>query len=137
LIIFFSSYKILYNYILRCLLKKTYRESIFIMGEQKNRENWLNWENWKKNNWKNRTVKKKTIKPIKILKNRPVRFYKPETEKTEPNPNWKKSEKTEPNRKNRAKIKKTSQNRAKLVFVKKTEPNRTETGQFEPVSFFF
>ena len=29
-----------------------------------------------------------------------------------------------------------SQNRAKLVFVKKTEPNRTETGQFEPVSFF-
>jgi hypothetical protein len=45
------------------------------MGEQKNR--------------KTRTVKKNPIKPIKILKKLTgsVRFYMPETEKTEPNPN--------------------------------------------------
>jgi len=62
-----------------------------------------------------------------------------------PNQNRKKTEpnraKTEPNRKNRAKSEK---NRAK---TKKTEPNwfelvfslknRTETGRFDPVSFFF
>jgi hypothetical protein len=36
-------------------------------------------------------------KPIKILKKptRSIRFYKPETEKTEPNPNWKKPSQTE------------------------------------------
>jgi hypothetical protein len=45
-------------------------------------------------------------------------FYKPETEKTKPNLNRKKPEKTEPNRTN---LKKLSQ-------TKKTEPNR-----FEPV----
>jgi hypothetical protein len=55
---------------------------------------------------------KKPIKPIKILKKPTysVWFYKPETEKTEPNPN-----------RIRAKPKKPSQTR-------KTEPNR-----FEPV----
>jgi len=43
-------------------------------------------------------ILKKPIKPIKILKKPTgsVRFYKPETEKTEPNPN----------RKNRAKLEK-------------------------------
>jgi hypothetical protein len=41
-----------------------------------------------KKNWKNQTVKKK---PIRILKKptSSVRFYKPETEKIKPNPNWK------------------------------------------------
>jgi hypothetical protein len=50
---------------------------------------------------------KNPIKPIRILK-KPTssvrfRFYKPETEKTEPNPNRKNPKKTEPNRKNQAK----------------------------------
>jgi hypothetical protein len=58
------------------------------------------------------------IKPIKILKKPtgsiPFRFYKPETEKTEPNPNRKKPGK------NRVKPEK---NQAKSVFVLK---NRTE-----------
>jgi len=66
-----------------------------------------------KNNRKNQTVKKKLIKPIKIKKKLTgsVRFwfYKSETEKTEPNPNRKKTEsnqaKTEP------KLKKPSQTR--------------------------
>jgi hypothetical protein len=76
----------------------------------------------KKNNRKNRTVKKK---PIKILKKPTVsvRFYKPKTEKTEPNPNRKKPSQTE----------KTEPNRFELVFVLK---NLTETGRFEPVSVF-
>ena len=74
----------------------------------------------KKNNQKTEPWKK----PIKILKKitGSVRFYKPETEKTEPNQN----KKTRINRikpKNRAKLKKPSQN-------KKTKPNR-----FEPVFF--
>jgi len=57
-------------------------------------------------------------KPIKILKKLTgsVWFYKPETEKTEPNPNRKKQSQT--------------------GFCPKN-PNRTETGQFEPVSVFF
>ena len=69
------------------------------------------------------------------------RFYKPETEKTKPNPNRKKPSQS---RKNRAKPKKTKPDRknqtepeknwAKPVFVLK---NRTETGRFEPVCFFF
>jgi hypothetical protein len=47
---------------------------------------------------------KKPIKPIKILK-KPIGsvrfwFYKYETKKTKPNPNWKK---TEPKQKNRVK----------------------------------
>jgi len=45
-------------------------------GEQKNRENRI------KNNWKNQTVKKNRLK---FWKNRPVRFYKHETEKTRKN----------------------------------------------------
>jgi len=47
---------------------------------------------------KNRTVKKKLIKPIRIFKKLTslvrLRFYKPETEKTELNPNWKKPSQT-------------------------------------------
>jgi hypothetical protein len=84
------------------------------------------------------------------------RFYKPETEKTEPNrtqtkktgkktePNRKKTsqtkktepnrEKTEPNQKNRVKPEKTKPNRFEPVFVLK-KSNRIEDGQFEPVSF--
>jgi hypothetical protein len=46
---------------------------------------------------------KKSIKYIRILKKLTslvrFRFYKPKTEKTEPNPNRKNLEKTEPNRK--------------------------------------
>jgi hypothetical protein len=74
-------------------------------------------------------VKKKPNKPIKILKNPAgsvrFRFYKPKTEKTEPNPNRKKPE---------SNWQKTESNRFELVFVLK---NRTETGQFEPISVFF
>jgi hypothetical protein len=44
-----------------------------------------------KNNKKNQTIKK-TIKPIRILKNQPVQFYKPGTEKTKLNSNRKKPE---------------------------------------------
>jgi hypothetical protein len=53
-----------------------------------------------KNNWKNRIVKKNWLE---FLKNRPVRFYKPETKKTKLKPektkkkNWK-TEKIKPNR---------------------------------------
>jgi hypothetical protein len=62
-------------------------------GEQKKPKNQLNRKNRTKNN------RKKPIKLTKILK-KPTgsvrfRFYKPETEKTEPNRNRKK---TEPNR---------------------------------------
>jgi hypothetical protein len=69
-------------------------------------------------------------KPIKILKNRLVwfQFYKPETEKTEANPNRKKLEKTKPNNKTESKpsqIKKPSQTDFDLViFLIKTKPNR-------------
>jgi hypothetical protein len=111
-------------------------------------KNQLNWKNRKKNNQKNRTVKK----PIKILK-KPAssvrfRFYKQKTEKTEPNPNRKKTrKKIKPNRKNRAKPKnlaKTGKNQAKTEANRKTKPNRflpkksdlTETGRFDPVSVF-
>jgi hypothetical protein len=71
-----------------------------------------------------------------------VRFYKPETKKTnrtkpkpkkprkKPDPNRKK---TEPNQKNRAKLKKPSQTSLNRFCPKK----RTETGRFEPVSVFF
>jgi hypothetical protein len=72
---------------------------------------------------KKSNCKKKSIKPIKILKKLTgsvrFQFYKPETEKTEPNrtqteknkknePNW---TKTKSNRTNKAKLK----NRAKPV----------------------
>jgi len=92
-----------------------------------------------KNNRKNRTVKKKLIKPIKFWKNRPVRFYKPKTEKTELNPNRKKTrKKTEPNRK---KLNQTGLNR----FCPK-KPNRNRSvwtgfgffiNNFSLVTFFY
>ena len=65
-------------------------------------------------------MKKTRLNRLEFLKSRPVwfRFYKPEIEKTEPNPNRKKPE---PNRK------KTEPNR------KKTEPNRKN--QAKPESF--
>ena len=46
-----------------------------------------------KKNQKNQTVKKNRLNRLKFWKNRPIRFrfYKPKTEKTEPNPNWKKN----------------------------------------------
>ena len=76
-------------------------------SEQKNR---LNWENRKKITEK-AEQKKKPIKPIKILKNQPVRFgfisKKPK--------NWteakKNRKKTVPNRKTEPKPRKPSQNR--------------------------
>jgi hypothetical protein len=52
-----------------------------------------------------------------------VRFYKPETKKTEPNPNWKKPGK----------------NWVNLVWTGfcHKKPNRTEARRLEPVSVFF
>jgi hypothetical protein len=67
-------------------------------------------------------------KPIKILK-KPTgsvrfRFYKSETEKTEPNPSWKK---TKPNRKKtESNRKKPSKTELKPSQTEKTEPNRFE-----------
>ena len=61
----------------------------FELGEKKPK-NQLNRENRKKNNRKNQTVKKNRLN---IFKNRPVWFYKPETGKTEWNPNKKKIKK--------------------------------------------
>ena len=57
-------------------------------------------------------------------------FYKPETEKTELNPNRKK---TEQNRKKPSQTEKTESSRFEPVFFLK---NQTETGRFEPVSVF-
>jgi hypothetical protein len=86
-------------------------------------------------------------KPIKILKKPTgsVRFYfyKPETKKTEPNPNKQKPEKKpsqtgkkpSQTRKNRVKLKKLSQTGLNRFLSKKS--NRTKTSQFEPVSVFF
>jgi hypothetical protein len=79
-----------------------------------------------KNNWKNRIVKKNQLNRLKFWKNRPVRFYKPKTEKTEPNPNRKK---TKPNRKNRVKPVWTGFCPKKL--------NQIKTDRFEPVLVFF
>jgi hypothetical protein len=84
-------------------------------------------------------VKKNRLNCLKFWKNRPVRFwfYKPETEKTEPNSNQKK---TEPNRKKLSQIKKPSQTK-KLSqtglnrFCPK-QSNWTETGRFEPILVF-
>ena len=67
-------------------------------------------------------MKKTRLNRLKFKKNQPVRlrFYNPETKKTEPNrTRTEKIEKTEPNRK---------KNLAKTEPNKKTEPN-----QFEPV----
>jgi hypothetical protein len=84
-------------------------------------------------------VKKNRLNWLEFLKNRPVRFHKPETEKTEPNRTQ--TEKTEPNRKNQAKPEKTKlyrtgTGRFEPVFVLK-KLNQTEPGRFEPVSVFF
>ena len=72
-------------------------------------------------------------KPIKILKKSAssvrFRFYKPKTEKTEPN-----QQKTEPKLKKTSQTKKTKPNRFEQVFVLK---NRTETSRCELVSVFF
>ena len=35
-----------------------YDKLTFFFRGVKKLENWLNWENWKKNNWKNQTEKK-------------------------------------------------------------------------------
>jgi hypothetical protein len=83
---------------------------------------------WKpeKNNWKNWIVKNNRLE---FWKNQPVRFrfYKPKTEKTELNPNRRKTEpnwkKPSKNRKNRAKQKKPSQIGLNRFFPKN---NRTE-----------
>ena len=84
-----------------------------------------NRENWKK-------ITEKT-EPIKILKKQAgsvrFRFYKPKTEKTEPNRTQ--TEKTESNRK---KPSQTKPNRFEPVFALK---NRTETGRFELVLVWF
>jgi len=56
-------------------------------------------------------------------------FYKPETEKTEPNP--------EKNRKKPSQNEKTEPNQFEPVFVQKNEPNWTETSRFEPVLSYF
>jgi hypothetical protein len=60
-----------------------------------------------KNDWKNRIVKKNWLE---FLKNRPVRFYKPETKKTKLKP-----EKTKKNQK----IEKIKPNWFESVFVLK------------------
>jgi hypothetical protein len=76
----------------------------------------------KKKNTEKPNHKKKSIKPIKILKKLTglfrFHFYKPETEKTEPNSNRKKN-----SEKNRVKPEKTELNRFEPVFIQK---NRTE-----------
>jgi hypothetical protein len=65
-------------------------------------------------------------KPVKILKKltSSVRFYKPKTEKTKPNPNRKKLSQTE----------KTKSNRFEPVFILN---NQTKPGRFESISVFF
>jgi len=76
---------------------------------------------------------------IKILK-KPTdsvrfQFYKPKTEKTEPNQtesNQKNRVKPEKIKPKRGKTEKTKSNRFESVFVLK---NQTETGRFEPVLF--
>jgi hypothetical protein len=87
-------------------------------GEQKNRKKIIEkTEPWKKN----------PIKLIKILKKPTgsVRFYKPETEKIEPNLNRKK---TKPNQKNWAKLEKTEPNRFELAFILKNRPEPNPVG---------
>jgi len=79
---------------------------------------------------KNRTVKNNRLNRLKFWKNQPIRFrfYKPKTEKTEPN-RTQTEKKPEPNQ---AKLK----NRAKPVFVLKnrTEPKPIGLNRFQ---FFF
>jgi len=66
---------------------------------------------------------KNLIKQLKILKNRPVWFwfYKPETEK--PNPNQKKRVKIEPNREKPSQIEKSSQTGLNRFLSKKSNRN--------------
>jgi hypothetical protein len=89
------------------------------LKNQKNQLIWLNQENQKKKTEKIKLWKKTWLNQLKFWKNRPVRFYKPKTEKTEPNPNRKKQVKPE---------KKQCQNRAKPVWTvfypKKSNQNR-------------
>jgi hypothetical protein len=59
-------------------------------------------------------------------------FYKPKTEKTEPNQTEKNRVKPEKIKPKRGKTEKTKSNRFESVFVLK---NQTETGRFEPVLF--
>jgi len=59
-------------------------------------------------------------------------FYKPETKKTEPNPNKKNKKKL-----SQIEKKKLSQNWAKRVWTGFYSKNWTETGRFEPVSVLF
>jgi hypothetical protein len=60
------------------------------------------------------------------------RFYKPKTEKTEPNPNRKKPEKNRAKPKKPSKTEKTKQNRFEPVFVQKnrTEPKPVDLNRF-------
>jgi len=84
--------------------------------------------------------KKKPIKPIKILKKPAgsVRFwfYKQKTEKTEPNRNRAKTEKTEPKLEKTEKTKPKPKKPSQTGFCPK-KPNRTETGRFDPISIRF
>jgi hypothetical protein len=59
-------------------------------------------------------MKKNRLNRLEFLKNQPVRFwfYKPETEKTKPNPNKKKPSQTEKNREKNSS--QTGKNQAKL-----------------------
>jgi hypothetical protein len=92
---------------------------------------------------KNRENRKKIIEKTELWKKPAgsvrIWFYKPKTEKTEPNPNRKKLSQTgkKPSQagKNRAKPK----NQAKPVWTGfcPKKPNRIETGRFEPVSVRF
>jgi len=61
------------------------------------------------------------------------RFYKPETEKTKPNPNQKNWKKTRAKQKNQAK---TKLNWFEPVFIL-IKPNQTETGRFKQISVIF
>jgi len=106
-------------------------------GEQKNRKT----EKIREKIIEKTELWKKSIKPIKILKNRPVRFDFGFISLKSKTPNRAQTEKTEPNRqKNRAKIKKpseTGKNWAKLVWTGFFLKNQTKIGRFEPVSVRF
>jgi hypothetical protein len=85
------------------------------------------------------------IRLIKIFKKLTslvrFRFYKPETEKTEPNPHRKKLSQTGKKQSNTEKTysnrKKSSQTGLNRFCLERTKPNRTETGRFELVSVRF
>ena len=80
-------------------------------------------------------MKKTRLNRLEFWKNRSVRFrfYKPETEKTEPNRTEPKPKKTEPNRKKTEPNWKTDPNRknqAKPVWTGFYSKNQTKTGRF-------